>query len=118
MIQLLAQATSQASGGGGGGGFGSFFTSPLGVPLLILLGVMYFMMILPKKKQDRQRQQMLENMKKGDRVRTIGGILGNIVDARPDRVLLKVDETNNTKIWFERSAIARIIEDGKADVTK
>jgi preprotein translocase subunit YajC len=90
---------------------------PLGsfMPLIILGVVMYFMLFLPKRRQDKQRQQMLETMKKGDRVRTIGGILGNIVEARPDRVLLKVDETSNTKIWFERSAIARVIEDGKPE---
>lgn len=116
VLHILADATTQPHGGAGG--LGSFLTSPLGAPLLILFAVIYFMMILPKKRQDKQRQQMLETMKKGDRVRTIGGILGNIVEARPDRVLLKVDETSNTKIWFERSAIARVIEDGKAEATK
>ena len=82
------------------------------MPLLIFgVLIIYIMMILPKRKQDRQRQQMLENMKRGDEVQTIGGIIGKVVDAKPDRVLVKVDESSNTKIWFNRTAISRVVEE-------
>jgi preprotein translocase subunit YajC len=82
------------------------------MPLLIFgIIIIYVMMILPKRKQDKQRQQMLENMKRGDEVETIGGIIGKVVDAKPDRVLVKVDESSNSKIWFRRSAIAKIVEE-------
>jgi preprotein translocase subunit YajC len=76
--------------------------------MLILLGVMYFAMIMPKRKQDKQRKDMLTNMKRGDEVTTIGGIIGKVVDPKEDRVLVKVDESSNTKIWFSRSAIAKV----------
>ena len=91
--------------------------------MLLMLGVIWIMLvILPKRKQDKSRQNMLKEMKRGDEVRTIGGIIGKIVEARDDRVLLKVDESSNAKIWFDRSAIARVTaedsKDAKATVAK
>lgn len=81
---------------------------------MIVLVVMYLFMILPKRNQDKKRQQMLDGMKRGDEIQTIGGIIGKVVDPREDRVLVKVDESSNTKIWFSRSAIARVTaEDAK-----
>ena len=112
MIALLAQATSQPSGNGS-----LLYTLTHGPMPLLIMGMIliYALMILPKRKQDRQRQKMLEEMKRGDEVQTIGGIIGKVVDAKPDRVLVKVDESSNTKIWFNRTAIARVVEeDGKA----
>ena len=112
MIELLAQ-TTQPSGDGGS----LLYTLTHGpFPLIIVfLVVMYITMILPKRKQDKSRQDMLSNMKRGDEIQTIGGIVGKVVEAREDRVLVKVDETSNTKIWFTRSAIARVTaEEAKA----
>lgn len=107
MIELLAQ-TTQPTGGGS-----IVYTLTHGPMPLLIFGIIiiYVMMILPKRKQDKQRQQMLENMKRGDEVETIGGIIGKVVDAKPDRVLVKVDESANSKIWFRRSAIAKIVEE-------
>ena len=108
MIVFLAQTTQPTSGPG------DFFHSQWPI-LLILLLVMWVVMFLPKRKQDRSRNQMLENMKRGDEVQTIGGVIGKVVEPREDRVLVKVDESSNTKIWFARSAIARVTsEDAKA----
>ena len=54
------------------------------MPLLIFgIIIIYVMMILPKRKQDKQRQQMLENMKRGDEVETIGGIIGRWLTPSP-----------------------------------
>ena len=87
--------------------------SPLTVMVLII-GVMWVMFMLPKRKQDKSRQQMLDNMKRGDEIQTIGGVIGKVVEPKEDRVLVKVDESSNTKIWFARSAIARVTaDDGK-----
>lgn len=114
MIEFLAQ-TSQPSGGSvaPNGNPGVLYTLTHGPMPLLIFGIIiiYVMMILPKRKQDKQRQQMLENMKRGDEVETIGGIIGKVVDAKPDRVLVKVDESANSKIWFRRSAIAKVVEE-------
>lgn len=81
------------------------------LPMLILLVVFVVMSSRSRRKVERQKQEMLGAMKRGDRVQTIGGILGNIVEVRDDRILLKVDEGNNTKVWFARSAIHRVMGD-------
>ena len=90
--------------------------------LIIVLAVMYVTMILPKRTQDKKRQHMLDSMKRGDEIQTIGGIIGKVVDPREDRVLVKVDESSNTKIWFSRSAIARVtaedVKEAKVAATK
>jgi preprotein translocase subunit YajC len=108
VIEFLAQTTQPS-----GGAVQNLLNSPMPI-ILIAIIVMYAVMILPKRKQDKQRQQMLTNMKRGDEVQTIGGVIGKVVDPREDRVLVKVDESSNTKIWFARSAIARVTaEDAK-----
>lgn len=83
--------------------------------LLLMLGLFYFFVMGGKRKEERKRQNMLNNLKKGDRVQTIGGVIGSVVDVRDQEVLLKVDETTNTKIKFSRSAIHRVIEEEKAE---
>jgi preprotein translocase subunit YajC len=114
VIDILAQ-TTQPSGDGS-----LLYTLTHGpFPLIIVfLVVMYITMILPKRKQDKSRQDMLSNMKRGDEIQTIGGIVGKVVEARDDRVLVKVDETSNTKIWFLRSAIARVTAEETKAATK
>ena len=86
--------------------------SPLGsYGNLIFLGVMFLLMYMilfrgPRKKQ-QQHKQMVQTLAKNDKVRTIGGIIGTVVDIKGDEVTLKVDESNNTKIKVISSAIGR-----------
>lgn len=79
--------------------------------VLLLLVLMMVMTTRSKKRQERERTDMLSGMKRGDRVQTIGGILGKVVDVEDQKVLLKVDENSNTKIWFRRDAIHRVVSD-------
>jgi len=117
VIEILAQTTQPA--GGTGNPLYDFLHNPSMMVLIIGFGVVWFVMILPKRKQDKERQNMLTNMKRGDEVQTIGGIIGKVVDPKEDRVLVKVDESSNTKIWFSRSAIAKVTaEDTKATAAK
>lgn len=111
MIEFLAVATTAPASSDSG--LRDVLHNPM---MVIVIGffVIYMVMILPKRKQDKQRNQMLNDMKRGDEIQTIGGIIGKVVDPREDRVLVKVDESSNTKIWFARSAIARVtVEDAK-----
>jgi preprotein translocase subunit YajC len=80
-------------------------------PILLGIGVLYFFMFRSKKTDDKKRTNMLKEMKKGDRVQTIGGILGTVVEVRDTDVLLKVDETSNTKIKFTRASIHHVVEE-------
>ena len=81
--------------------------------LIAMFVLLYFMMIRGPKKKQQQQKQMVQSLKKNDRVQTIGGILGTILDVKDDEVLVKVDENNNTKIWFITGAISRVLSEEK-----
>jgi preprotein translocase subunit YajC len=83
-------------------------------PLLLIIALFFFLFIRPKQKQERVRRQMLETLKKGDEIQTIGGVFGKVIETRDDRVQIKVDESSNTKMWFARSAIHRIVAEDRA----
>jgi len=85
--------------------------SPWGSTQLIFLAMMLVLMYMilfrgPRKKQ-QQHKQMVQSLQKNDKVQTIGGIIGTIVDIKDNEITLKVDESNNTKIKILRSAISR-----------
>ena len=94
-----------------------FMSGPL-FPLMLGLLVLYFFMMRSNKGKDKQRQEMLKQLKRNDEVQTIGGVIGKVVEAREDRVLVKVDETTQTKIWFSRSAIHRVLDAEKTEANK
>ena len=101
---LLAEGGAPA-GDGAGGGLAQILT--LVVPIGILF---YFLMIRPQQRERSQRKNMIEALKKNDRIVTIGGIYGVVTNVRreDDEVTIKVDETNNTKLRITFAAIARV----------
>lgn len=60
------------------------------------------------RQTEKKHKEMLANLKRGDRVQTIGGILGSVVEVRDNEVVVKVDEGSNTKIRVVRDAIKRV----------
>jgi preprotein translocase subunit YajC len=116
-VRLLMQATTApaaAPSGSGRPAWFEFFNSPM-APLFIVIIVIYVLMFTSRRKQERQKKDLLGNIKRGDRVQTVGGILGKVVEADTEKVLLKVDESSNTKIWFSRNAIHRVLGEEKSE---
>lgn len=112
-----AAAPAATTGGTAPPGWFQMLQGPL-FPLMIGVLILYLFVFRSKRQQDKKRTDMLGGLKRGDRVQTIGGILGTVVEARDTDVLLKVDESSNTKIRFSRSAIHRVLEEEKATETK
>jgi len=81
------------------------------ISTLIMFGaiflIFYFMIIRPQQKRGKEREKMLSNMQKGDKVITSGGLHGTIAGIDEKTVLLQVSE--NVKMKFEKSAIASVI---------
>ena len=77
-------------------------------PLILIFIVFYFFIIGGNRRKEKERAALISSLARGDRVTTIGGIIGNVVDASGDEVVLKVDENNNTKIRITRSAVASV----------
>ncbi|MFQ6612178.1 MAG: preprotein translocase subunit YajC [Fidelibacterota bacterium] len=93
-----------AGQGAQGGGFLAY------LPFILILLIMYFLMIRPQVKRQKQKQAMLTALKKGDHIVTIGGIHGTIVGFKNNNrsVALKIDK--NTNITVNRSAVAGLRE--------
>ena len=111
---FLAQATQPVQPPGGAG---DFLRSPL-VPLVIVMIFLWWFMSRGKNKERQRYEQMLASLKKNDRIQTIGGVIGTVVDVRDNEVVVKVDETNNVKIRFNRTAIKDVFRDAPPGDTK
>ncbi len=108
-IRVLAQA----AGGASGGGIGAMGQILIFIPIL---GIMYFLMIRPQQQKQKQQAEMLKRLKVGDRVRTVGGILGTIKYVSEQTVKLEV--APNTVIEFLRGAVDKVMEDTASDASK
>ena len=76
----------------------------------LIIVVMYFLMFRGPKKQRQQQERMVRSLKKNDRVQTVGGIFGTVLEVTDNEITLKIDESNNTKIKVLPSAIGKVIE--------
>ncbi len=88
---------------GAGGGFGML------LPILLFIPLLYFMMIRPQQKKQKQWQQMLASIKSGDRVTTAGGIRGVIISIKDDSIIIRV-APDNLKLEVSKSAIASVTQ--------
>lgn len=111
---LLAQAGGE--GAAGGQENPDFFQSLLSSPFLLiggLLALFYVMVLLPEKRKKNEMAQRLSQLKKNDRVVTIGGIHGTIVSAPSDSdiVTVRTDDSGSHRLRVNRSAIAHVLEE-------
>ena len=81
----------------------------MALPMVLIFGVMYFLMIRPQRKKDKKVKDMLAALKKDDRVCTIGGIYGTIVSIKDDTVTLAVG-SSRTEIVMTRWSIRNVEE--------
>jgi preprotein translocase subunit YajC len=109
LLAMLAQTTAPAAPPPTGG-VGDLLRSPL-VPMILALVVLWWIMARGRSKERQKYEQMLASLKKNDRVQTIGGIIGTVADVRDNIIVLKVDETNNVKIHFNRAAIKEVLKE-------
>jgi preprotein translocase subunit YajC len=85
------------------------------VMVTLLFGIMWFLVIRPQRKRDRERREMLDALRKSDRVVTVGGIHGTVRSIRGEEVVLLVDESTNTKLRVSRSSIAQVLSETKEE---
>jgi preprotein translocase subunit YajC len=116
MVVFAQLATAPAAPGGGGGGGTGQQADPTHwlIAIAVALGFFYLFMWRSNKKERQKHDDMLSSLKRNDRVQTIGGLLGTIVEVRDQEVVVKIDETNNVKARFNRTAIKDVIREGNA----
>ncbi len=82
------------------------------VMLVLMLGVMYFVIIRPQKKQEKEVKKMLDELAVGDMIVTIGGIIGEVVSIKDDTVLIETSR-DRTRLRMLRSAIKSVMNETK-----
>lgn len=104
MPLIIAQAEPAAAASKG---------SPLQFPImmLILFAIMYFMMIRPQRRREKERKEMIANVKSGSRVLLTSGIMGQIITVKDTTLVVTIAE--NTKIEVVKAAISQVLKDGE-----
>lgn len=95
-------ALSNPQGAEGGNPFMMF------VPIILIFVVFYFILIRPQQKKQKEHQNLVSQLRKGDKIVTNGGIYGTVVDAKEHIIVLKIAE--DVKIELVKSAVATVIE--------
>jgi preprotein translocase subunit YajC len=90
----IAYAMGQAGGAGGQGGL---LATPL-FPIMLMLGVMWFFLIRPQQKKQKEHREMINNLKKGDRIITSGGIYGRITGMTDSTLTLEIADKVRVKV--------------------
>jgi preprotein translocase subunit YajC len=101
LLMAIVRVWAQGSSAGQRGSAGLSGMLILFLPLLL---IWYFLLIKPQQKKEKERQNMLKNLQKGDKVVTIGGILGEVAQVKEDRIVLKISDKVNIEIL--KSAIS------------
>jgi len=105
-----AGTTAPAQPAGGGSAAAPMGGSEFIWIMLVAVGAMILFSILGQRKERKKREALINTVKKHDRVQTIGGVIGSVVEVKPNTVVLKVDESSNTRITFSRSAIQQVLD--------
>ncbi len=78
------------------------------IPLILIFAVLWFILIWPQQRRQKQHKKMIESLKKGDKIVTVGGIHGVVTFIGDNTIIIKVDE--NTKLEISKNAVAAILE--------
>ncbi len=74
------------------------------IPLLVIFGIFYFLIIRPQQKKQKEHQEMVKNLKKNDEIVTAGGIHGTIVQVKDKTLGLRIDE--NAKVEIDKASVS------------
>ena len=94
---------------------GGLFNNPMLLIMIAVLVLFFVMSSRGRKKREGKHREMLASLKKGDKVTSIGGICGTIIEVKEDEITVKVDETNNVRMRFARWAIRGVGDTAKSE---
>lgn len=109
MDWLTTMAWAQGTEGGPGGSTGGIIASL--IPFILIFVIFYFLLILPQQRRQKKHKQLLEALKKGDKVVTSSGILGTVTNLSKSTVTLQV--ADNVKIKILRDTVASLRTEGE-----
>lgn len=77
-------------------------------PIILMVVIFYFLLWRPQKKQQKKRQEMLESLKPGAKIVTVGGVMGNIVSLHDDYLIVRI--ADKVEIKITRAAVAQVLD--------
>lgn len=104
MFISSAYAQTAGSGLGGNGGIAGF------LPLIVMFVALYFIMIRPQMKRQKELKNLLDNLAKGDEVVTTGGLLGKIT--KINETMLSLEIAQNVEVQVQRAAVVQVLPKG------
>lgn len=107
LLVPIAQA-APATGAGGLGG--------MMIPMLLIFGIFYFMLIRPQQRKEKERQKMISELKSGTRVIFSGGIMGVIANVKESTFMIKI--ADGVKVEVVRGAVSQVLEKGEKPVVE
>lgn len=103
MLQFLMLMSGSGGAGNQPSTFGFF------LPLILIFAIMYFLIFRPQMKKQKQQKMMIDTLKKGDKIVTVGGIFGTIAGVKEKEGTLIVKIADNTKIELVKTSVAKVI---------
>ncbi len=97
----------QPAGGGQGGGFLSF------LPFILIMAIIYFLMIRPQVRKQKQKQQMIQGLRKGDRILTAGGVYGTIEGIQEKDETITVKIADSVKVQMTKGSVSSVVQPKK-----
>jgi len=98
---FVTPAYAQAAGGGG-----DIFTS-LVIPMVLIFGIMYFLLIRPQQKKLKEHQNMVEALRRGDQVVTAGGVVGKVTKVRDDAEI-EIEISSGVNVRVVKHTISQV----------
>lgn len=102
LYSIIAMAPAGGGAGGAQGGGGGLL---MWLPMILIFAIMYFLILRPQAKRQKEQQNMLQALTKGDKIVTTGGIHGTILSEKENILVVKI--ADSVKVEIERGAVAR-----------
>ncbi len=99
---MFATPAYAQAAGGGAAAFGSF------IPLILIFGIMYFLLIRPQQKKMKEHQAMVEGVRRGDQVVTAGGLIGKVVKVKDDNEI-EIELAQGVKVRAVKSTLSQVL---------
>jgi preprotein translocase subunit YajC len=114
LAQLEVDPPAQNGAENANDGGGGFFSSWTILIMVAVMGLWFFLLIMrPQQRDSTKTKEMLDKLKKNDRVVTAGGIIGTVVSVRAesDSMKIRIDDSNNTTLTVLRQSVVRVLSD-------
>lgn len=111
-LAQAAGAAPAAAGAAGAPAAGGGIPGGMLIPMVLIFGIFYFMMIRPQQRKEKERLRMISELRAGQRVLFAGGLIGTIVEAKESSFLVEIAPHTNVEVL--RGSVTQVVKEGEA----